>query len=228
MIRLLLINPNTSIGVTERLLALAQQRSGLEVVAVTAPFGAPYISTEADCAIAAHAALQAWRDARARYGAFDAVLIACFGDPGLFAVREEAGVPVLGLAQAAFAQASAHGPYGVVTGGRAWGPMLQRLAAALPEGAGLVDLETVELTGAQLAADRPRALACLTQAVARVRARQPVQVVIVGGAGLAGMASEMQTSSQVLLIDSVQAALDAVCAIAADRDGAPKTGDKPT
>ena len=224
MKRLLLINPNTTEAVTDRLRARAQQRAGLEVVAVTAPFGAPYISTEADCAVAGHACLQAWRDAKQVHGSFDAVLIGCFGDPGLFAVREEAGVPVLGLAQAAFAQASRRGAYGVVTGGQAWGPMLWRLAAVLPEGAALAALETVTLTGAQLAADRPQALACLREAVLRMCAGTSLSCVIVGGAGLVGMAAEMQAGLDCPLIDSVEAALDAVCALPADAQ-CPETGD---
>ena len=210
--RLLLINPNTSSVVTHRLMQLAQERSMLEVEAVTAPFGAAYISSEADCAVAGHAVLQAWREACTAQGRFDAVLIACFGDPGLFALREEAGVPVIGLAQAAFLQASELGPYGVVTGGQAWGPMLRRLAVALPEGTALADLETVQLTGAQLAANRSLAIDCLTQAVQRICLRSKVRSVIVGGAGLAGLAHEMQARVDVRLIDSVQAGLDAVCA----------------
>jgi allantoin racemase len=36
----------------------------------------------------------------------DAIVIACFGDPGLDAAREASAVPVLGIAEAAFHAAS--------------------------------------------------------------------------------------------------------------------------
>ena len=45
--------------------------------------------------LAAHAVLDSFEFGLAQHGAFDAVLIACFGDPGLLALREVAGVPVL-------------------------------------------------------------------------------------------------------------------------------------
>lgn len=209
MTRLLLINPNTTQAITTKLQALACQRSGVHVTAVTASFGSTYISSEADCAIAAHASLQVWRDA-VQLGPFDAVLLGCFGDPGLFALREEAGIPVYGLAQASFAQASSHGPFGIVTGGRAWGPMLRRLAITLPEGQPLADIETVELTGAQLAADPHRGLDCLRQAALELLGRTPVRSIIIGGAGLAGMAAQLQASLPCPVIDSVEAALDEI------------------
>ena len=213
MTRLLLINPNTSAAVTQRLNDIAQLRPQLDVVALTASFGAPYISTEADCAIAAHAVLQAWRDAKRLYPSFDAVLIGCFGDPGLFALKEEAEIPVFGLAQASFAQANRVGAYGVLTGGRAWGPMLKRLALALPEGARLAGVETVELTGAQLAKDPQLAFECLRDAARLMCDRSTLQSLIVGGAGLAGFASLLQSEVDCPLIDSVEAALDAVCSL---------------
>ena len=84
----------------------------------TGRFGARYIASRAASAVAAHAAL----DAYAEHGAgADAVLIGCFGDPGLDALREVAPVPVLGLADAAGAEAMRIAPrFGVVTGGAAW------------------------------------------------------------------------------------------------------------
>jgi allantoin racemase len=211
---LLIINPNTTVSVTLQLQAMAQQTLGAHArtEAVTAPFGAPYISTEVACAIAGHATLQAWQ---ARPTAqVDGVLIGCFGDPGLFALREMAGTPVTGLAEASFIEAQSLGHYAIVTGGQAWGPMLRRLAKALPAGENLVDIETVDLDGASLRADPARGEHLLTAACHRVLARSAVQTIVIGGAGLAGFAQRMQGQVPVPLIDSVAAGLRQLYAMA--------------
>ena len=127
---LLVINPNTSASVSELLQRHLQARTGdaLQVQAVTARFGAPYIACEASYAVAQHATLDAWAAARAHGGLPDAVLIGCFGDPGLFALRAGAGVPVSGLAEAAFLSAAKNGWFAIVTGVEPWRPMLERMA----------------------------------------------------------------------------------------------------
>lgn len=207
MRRLLVINPNTSTSVT----ALLQQHVAAavgdqaHVRCVTAAFGAPYISDETSYAIGAHAAIDAWTTARQEpAGAPDAVIIGCFGDPGLFALREASAAPVTGLAEASFRQATAHGGFAVVTGGARWVPMLQRLALALGYGDALRAVHAVAPTGGELAADPAGARTLLAQAC-RDAAVPGTAAIVLGGAGLAGMAADIQVSVDVPVIDSVQA-----------------------
>lgn len=216
--QLLLINPNTTTEVThfmlEHLRAVSPANS--HWTARTAAFGAPYIACEASHAVAGHAVLRAWQagveelgDSGQPHGhevsqAFDAVLIGCFGDPGLFALRECSPVPVTGLAEASFIEAARQGPFAVVTGGDRWKPMLQRLAQSLGFGAELVHIETVTPTGAALRADPPLALQVMGEACA-VAQRSGARSVIVGGAGLAGLAQALQPRFDLPLIDSLQA-----------------------
>ena len=202
--RILLLNPNTTGAVTTRLVEHLQPLCppGVSLEPRTAAFGAPYIACEASHAVAGHAVLQAWLEAPAA----DAVLIGCFGDPGLFALRERCGVPVTGLAEAAFIEASRHGPFAVVTGGERWRPMLLRLAQALGHGQALIHIETVAPSGAQLLADPALAQTHLSRAC-EAAARSGARAIIIGGAGLAGWAARLQPGSAVPLIDSVEAGL---------------------
>ncbi|RMX02568.1 Asp/Glu racemase [Corticibacter populi] len=201
----------------------------VEVRCVTARLGAAYISSEASYAIACHAALDAWAAAMAPSASAaapvpapaleppwrpDAVLIGCFGDPGLLALRELSPVPVSGLAEASFIQAARHGRFGVVTGGERWKPMLARLAQVLGCEA-LAGIDTVPLTGAQLAADPQRAHAVLAAACADMARRLDVQAIVLGGAALAGMAARIQAEVGVPLIDSVAAGAAHVLALPA-------------
>ena len=210
MRRLLVINPNTGVATTNR---LKEWLGGLlpadvQMDCITARFGAPYIACEASHAVAGHALLDAWA-AHMQSGAAwpDGVVIACFGDPGLFALREVSACPVTGLAEAAFMQAAANGPFAIVTGGVRWKPMLQRLASGLGFASLLTHIEIVEQDGAALLADRDMALRVLAQACAKA-ADSGAKSVILGGAGLAGYASALQAKLTLPLIDSVSAALD--------------------
>jgi len=208
MRQLLVINPNTSTSVTALLQQHVQIAAGSHVTvrSVTARFGAPYISDEASYAVAAHAALDAWAVAlNTADKRPDAVLIGCFGDPGLQALRESSPVPVTGLAEAAFIEAARHGRFAVVTGGERWGPILQRLAQSLGHAQALAGIHTVAPTGAQLAADPVAARQLLTEACLNAVRQLGVQTVILGGAGLAGMAAQIQPFVNVPIVDSVMA-----------------------
>jgi len=208
MRQLLVINPNTSQPVSALLQRHVQAEAGpgVEVRTVTARFGASYIADEAGYAVAGHATLDAWATALARPGCCpDAVLIGCFGDPGLMALRESSPVPATGLAEASFADASSHGRFAIVTGGARWAPMLQRLAQALGQAQALTGIHTVAPNGAELAADVDAALVLVKNACLHAADHGGAQAVIIGGAGLAGMASAIQPGLNVPLIDSVAA-----------------------
>ncbi|HEY0200396.1 MAG TPA: aspartate/glutamate racemase family protein [Burkholderiaceae bacterium] len=210
MPHLLVINPNTTSSITELLhrhCAQALVQQDVLVQATTARFGAPYIVDEASYAVAGHACLDAWAAWLAQTATPPAaVLVGCFGDPGLWALRESAPMPVTGLAEAAFAAAAArHGRFAVVTGGAGWKPMLERLAAALGHGSALAAVHTVAPSGAQLAADPQGARALLTQACRDALRQSGANAVVLGGAGLAGMAAMIEPEVGAPVIDSVLA-----------------------
>lgn len=219
--RLLVINPNTSASTTALLEAHGRTACAdrAELALATARFGATYIASEAGHAIAGHAALDAYAADVAAHGRPDAVLIGCFGDPGLFALRELADCPVTGLAEAAMREAAAQGPYAIVTGGAAWPPMLQRLAQALQLDGPLVHIETVAPSGAELAADPVRAQRVLAEACLAACRRAAPKCIIIGGAGLAGYAARLAGTVPVPLLDSVQAGMRHALALMAAPPG---------
>lgn len=226
MRHLLVINPNTSAHVSALLQAHAQAAAGptVQVRTVTARFGAPYIACEASYAVAAHALLDGWAAAlQEPTPAPDAVLIGCFGDPGLLALRQGSAVPVTGLAEAAFVQGARHGRFAVVTGGERWKPMLERLAYTLGHRGALAGIHTVAPSGAELASQPEAAITLLAQACQQAASHWQVDAVVLGGAGLAGMAAAVQAQVAVPVIDSViagtQHALALPLASVAGRNG---------
>jgi allantoin racemase len=228
MATLLIVNPNTSADVSALLLRHAQASApaGVQVVMATAAFGARYISGELAAAVAGHAALDAYAQHVAQQGAPGAVLLGCFGDPGLFALRALAAVPVLGLAEAAMQRAAQRGRFAIVTGGAAWGPMLQRLAQALGLADALAGVHTVPQSGAELAANPTGAVRLLRAAVLQAQQRWPdAQAVLLGGAGLAGMATPVAQGLTLPVLDSVAVALEAAWPLLGANNAAPPTAE---
>ncbi|RTL66723.1 MAG: Asp/Glu racemase [Hyphomicrobiales bacterium] len=205
--KLLFINPNTSAHLTEMGAKIARSvaRPDTEIVPATGRFGARYITSRASAAVAGHAVL----DTFAREGAgADAVVIACFGDPGLFALRELAGVPVIGMAEASCHMAATLGrKFAIVTGGRAWGPMLEEFVAAIGLSTSLAGVRTVAPSGADIAADPEKALASLRDVCLTAVKEDGADAVILGGLGLAGLAERIAADVPVPLIDNVVAAI---------------------
>jgi len=212
----LIINPNTRVELTAALVEqfkpfVADQ--GLAVVGTTATFGHDYIASEYSYVMAAHAVLDAWHLHLFQHGRPQAVLVACFGDPGVWALREEADVPVIGLAEAWVLGARRRGPRGIVTGGAAWGAMRERRARGWEMGGplGLQGVRTVQAHGGELAADPAQGLARLEEATDQLLAQDmpppsaPMRAVIVGGAALGGWAARLKARPGVELIDSVAA-----------------------
>lgn len=206
--RVLLINPNISIEMTERITSEARRHSDTdtEIVSVTAAFGCEVIASRASFAIAAHAAL----DAYARHAdGIDAVLLACFGDPGLEALREIAPVPVFGLLDSSLKLAASNGrSFATLTAGACWMEMLDELIRLSPHGALNRGVFAIDSTGLSVSRDPDGSIRSLQIALDSAIA-SGAEAVMLGGSALAGFAPRL-ASGMVELIDPLQAGMRAV------------------
>lgn len=228
--RILVINPNTTQSITDLVVGHVRDELGpeFELVPATGRFGCAYIASEACFAIGAHAALDAFA---AHCAGCDAVLLACFGDPGLFALREASAVPVVGLAEASMIEAAeTAGRFSIVTGGARWKAMLERFAAEIGRAGALASVRTVALSGAQIAADPEPALAVLAAECRAAAERDGAKAVILGGAGLAGLAARIAYGVPVPVLDSVLVGARRAAALARSvvRADPPGGGEVPT
>ena len=132
--KILIINPNTSLPISQLIgqLAVDDLSGSATVHIVTARFGASYIGSRASVAIAGHAVLDAYAEAGQSGEDYAAVVIACFGDPGIEALRDICPAPVIGFAEASMLFASqSPGRFAIATIGAAWSDMLSELAQRL-------------------------------------------------------------------------------------------------
>ncbi len=193
---ILIINPNTSEAVTANIAALAEREAAgrAETVAITARFGAGYIGSRATVAIAGHAVIDAYCSWTSHHGLPEAVVVGCFGDPGLEALREIAPVPVVGFAEAAMLDASRQpGNFLVATSGAAWVRMLEELAHTLR-----IDGRVAAIV--ELDADNQDD-AALGNILGREAERTSASRLILGGSGLIPRIASIRANLRVPLID---------------------------
>ncbi|QQP91882.1 aspartate/glutamate racemase family protein [Skermanella sp. TT6] len=211
--RVLVINPNTTVAVTESIVAEARRVASqdIEITGVSARFGSPFIQTPEESATAAEAVLELV--ARLAPG-FDAVVIAAFSDPGLDAARAVSPVPVVGIAESAMLTALlCGGRFAIVTLGSALKPVLEQAARRLGCADRLSAIHALDLPagaadGARRAAtvqhDHGATLAGLCR---RAAATEGVRSIILGGGPLAGLAHRIRDQVQVPLLDGTACAI---------------------
>jgi allantoin racemase len=224
MTELLLINPNTTASITDLVLKTAKRFASKDTAlrAVTGAFGPRYIASRVGYAIAGHAAVDALANDKGRK---DAVVLACFGDPGLAALKEIAKVPVVGMAEASIQQACTIGQrFSIVTGGERWKPMLQEFVASHGLASRLASVRTVAPTGADIARNPKAALALLAKGCQACVREDRADVVILGGAGLAGLATKLKEAVDVPLLDGVACAISMAESLARQKPAKAKAG----
>jgi allantoin racemase len=211
--KLLLVNPNTSVHITERMVLAAQEAVGDAAVVTgsTARFGPAVIATRSEAAVGAHSALDtAARDAPGH----DAVVLGVSMDCGLAAIRELLDVPVAALTESGLACASMLGTrIGLLTLGARMLPLYRELVAGYGMGAHVTGWAAPELPGAYAPADGPDPAVAdaVIDAVSRMVRDDGVEAVVLSGAVLSGYARALRDRVEVPLVDcAAAAALQAV------------------
>lgn len=202
--KLLVLNPNTTAAMTDKAVAEVRRLTPAHWVVrgVTATSGCEVIASRAGFVTGAWAALETLR---AQDGWADAVLLACFGDPGLAALREVSAVPIIGMAEAALREAVALGrPYHLVTAGAAWDAMLRETVRFEGAEALLDGVTVLDSTGLAMARDPQRALQLLQGVLDGLQPRG-APTCILAGTGFAGMAPALRYDG--VLIDGLGAAV---------------------
>ncbi len=214
MARLLVINPNISRSVSALIDAEARRTvsSGTEIETRTASFGVAYIETHSESAIGGHAVLQMTAEAG---DAFDGIVVAAFGDPGLAAAREIAPCPVVGISESAIATSLAvPGPFAVIAISERIKPWYlscirdnaaeDRLTGILTLTSPLKDIATVQQDFAAPLID-----------MCRGAIRDGAKSIILAGAPLSGLRHAIAKEVDALLIDGVSAGVSRVEAMVA-------------
>lgn len=199
--RLLVANPNTSVGVTEicARAARAVAAPGTEILPLTGAFGAEVISSRAELAVAEHALLDGLA---AHHQGADAVLLAVSYDTALLAAREMLPIPVVGMTEAAMLAACLLATrFALVTFGT---PQIYReLVAARGLSDRLAGIGVAVASPAQAYAEPELVDAAVLDAAQRVVAETGAEAVVLCGAAMAGMPARIAAQLPVPALDGI-------------------------
>ncbi len=207
MTRILILNPNTTTAVTDRLATVARAVAarGTEILAISATRGVPYIATRAEAAIGGAVVLEMLAE---RIGTFDAAIVAAFGDPGLGGARELMDVPVIGLAEAAMLSACMLGRrFTIVSFARALGPWYRECVEAHGLRDRLASIRLLDDTFASIADVAAEKADLLVALANRAVEEDEADVVVLAGAPLAGLAASVKSRIAVPVIEGIAAAV---------------------
>ncbi|MDR5903840.1 aspartate/glutamate racemase family protein [Franzmannia qiaohouensis] len=215
--RLLLLNGNANLAMTDQMAAKARGLlgPGVEVVAETAVDSVAYIASRRDCALSAAAVVGLAEDHLVNDPErFDAILLACFGEPGISAVREISTVPVVGMLEASVLSAlQLGGRFSVITPGQRWPRMIEDQLNDLGVARHCLGIDAIAIDDLVLPAQRDLARQRLVATLEAQRSRLAPDVVIVGGAAFAGLATQLAPAKECRVIDCLEAALAQVQAM---------------
>jgi allantoin racemase len=224
--RIKLINPNTTQRMTDSMARCAREvvAPGTEIIAVSPPMGPASIEGYYDEAIAS-LGLLAEVEAGEKQGV-DAYVIACFGDPALYAARELARGPVIGIAEAAMHAASVIAPgFSVVTTLRRTCNMAWHLAERYGMTRFCKNVRATDVAVLELDEPGSAARQTIIDECRRALDEDGSDAIVLGCAGMAEFCREVEEAIGAPVVEGVTAAVKWAEALASLKLHTAKRGD---
>ena len=203
------INPNTTPDMTKDISESAHyfSRPGTEIACVNPERGPESIEGFYDEAMAVPGLIEELLKSEAR-GNVDAYVVACFGDPGLGALRELTDKPVVGIAESAMMLASfVAAKFSIVTIMPRIRVMLEELVRRTGAEHRLASIRTPDLAVLDFARDFAGCKKTLIAEAQDTVERDGAEAIILGCAGMAGFATEVEKAVRVPVFDPVASAV---------------------
>jgi allantoin racemase len=206
--KILVINPNTSIPMTNQIRAALEtiKRSDTELTVTCPQKGPETIESAYDEAYAIPPTLELVK--KADRDGFDAVILACFSDPGLDAAKEVAGIPIVGIEEATLHMAAMLGAkFTIMT------PRRQRIPSKIEHvhlrglSHFLASVRSLDLTVAETESDPGKTKQRLIEVSQTAVEEDGAEIIIMGCAGMSGYAQEIEQTLNIKVLDPSAVAL---------------------
>ena len=206
--KIMVINPNTSTSMTDHLRRELEKikRADTELTVTCPTVGPVTIESAYDEAMAVPPTLELVR--RANREGYDGVILACFSDPGIHAAKEISDIPVVGIQEASLHAAAMLGyKFSILT------PLARRIPHKHEEVRryrledSLASVRALGMTVAETDADPRRTKQRILEVAARAAEEDGAEVMILGCAGMAGYAAEVERQLGIVVLDPSAVAL---------------------
>jgi allantoin racemase len=206
--RILVVNPNTSVAMTDKIGAAARAVAapGTEIIAVNPADGPVSIEGYYDEVFSVPGLLA--EIAKGEASGVSAHIIACFDDTGLEAARSLASAPVIGIGEAAFHLASlvAH-RFAVVTTLSRSIPAIETNLMKYGLASRCAKVRACEVPVLALDDPASNASAQISAEIERARHEDRAEAIVLGCAGMADLAARLSEQHGLPVIDGVASAV---------------------
>lgn len=204
MPKALVLNPNTSPGMTSEIEETAtrvfQDPWAYEVQ--MAPAGPESLESWTDYHLASVCVLPLVEEYQQKV---DGIVLACFGDPGLYLLKEYCNVPVIGIAEASMALAILLGAkFGILAGMRRAVDLMDSMVRTYGLESRYAGTESLEMRVLDFEKEREKTLDKLETTSLKLR-QCGAEVLLLGCAGLTTFVDDLQKKVDMPVIDPVEA-----------------------
>lgn len=207
--RIKIINPNTTLTMTRNIETAGRKaaRPGTVVFAVSPGTGPESIESYYDEALAVPGVL-AEIERGDREENCDAFVIACFGDPGLWAAREATAKPVIGIAEAAISLARIIAPnFSIVSVLERSRRMSEEIVGRYGAAGICRSIRATGLSVLDFERDPAHGAIALAEESRKAVQEDGAECILLGCAGFVGFVEELQQNLGVPVLDGVSPAV---------------------
>ena len=207
LMRILVINPNSTTSMTEKIATAARNvaHSDTEIIPVTSSQAPPSIQGYYDVAMCLSGLINEVQRAEN----FDAIVVACFDDTGIDAIRCIVEVPVLGIGEAAYhAAAMLANRFSVIT-------TLSRSVAGIEANlmryglmAKCAKVRATDIPVLKLEENDPETIALIEQSIKTAIENDSAEAIVLGCAGMTDLMDQLTEKFKIPIIDGVSCAIN--------------------
>ncbi len=212
--RILVINPNTTASMTEKIGRAAHSVAppDVEVTARNPSSGPPAIQGRED-GLAALPGMMAEVE-RGRDERFDGIVLACFDDTGLVEARRVSGVPTIGIGEASFhAAMMLGGRFSVVTTLSVSVPIIEENLEIYGLASSCAKVRASDVPVLDLEKPGSDARDRVSAEIERACKEDNPSALVLGCAGMTDLAAELSKEHKLPVVDGVAAAVGMVSAL---------------
>lgn len=206
MKRILVLNPNTSKLMTKEIEEASRNVSSpdTEVIVACPNFGPESIESYYESSLATIGLFEKIKEYKDK---IDGTVIACYGDPGLYSLKEVFDFPIIGEAEASLSIASLLGhKFSILSALKKATPMFENMVNQYGFSDKLASIEPIELPVLELKKDEDKTIKKLIEVGERAR-DVGAEVLILGCSGMSRFKSEVEKDIGLPVIDPVKSAV---------------------
>ncbi|MDD2281965.1 MAG: aspartate/glutamate racemase family protein [Eubacteriales bacterium] len=226
MKKILLINPNSSEKMTSDIQDTVSRLniSDIAVTVVKMPDAPEVLESFVDYTVAGTEVIKYLNQLQATGKQYDGVLLACFGDPCLYALKEICQVPVIGIAECAMSIALLLGfKFSILASSTKAKPMMEATVKAYGLEARMASVETFNLPIADFVNDKEVLRNSILNSSKAAKAKG-AEVLLLGCAGMTMIGDEIEALVGIPVIDPIKTGIVTLNAILDAKLSVCKTG----